>query len=486
MSDRDWQAFVLEHGWYTRELWLARVLEQPIEAIQKLRRTGAVKRRPRRLDYGELFTLWHGRAPADDEWPAPARQGCRGSYEWLTPELALLARLVGTVSVREIATTLTVRLRQLTGDTAAVRNPRSVPLAINRLGLQSGTDLLGGLTTREAGKRVGRVSLIHQAIHGKRLRTIRVGLRHVIPLAEFERWLATREEPPAGWVRLSSLRVELGISSDSKLPEYASLGYIPDVRLVRGIGTARGVWFIAPDRAAQLSDDARTGRPMPWHGKPLLRNQRAMFKKWQQRRHRRCRTCAAIWKTTPPTTFDAFCARYGSLTLSGKRHLTLDRQKVGVTRKWRPRGSVARKMRDAGVTVYEAAALLQCRSRWIRGWIRVGLLKWGGVVRDDLGGEALRITWLGLEQLRAAAADEAARADTLEWMGVHVAANHTGVSITTVYNWRARHLVTNKRGPRGVLFERASLERQARRHWTWACRRFKRANPPAWVSEEAA
>jgi excisionase family DNA binding protein len=287
-----WQDFVLEHGRYTRVEWLARVLERPVAAIRNVRHTGACKRLPKRLNFGELFTRWHGRPPTDEEWPAPRKIG--GGYEWLTPEMALLARLVGTTGPGDICRILTERLRCLTGDASAERDRGAVQLAVARLGLQLGADLVGGLTTREAAKRVGSLAVINQVIHNGTLRTIRVGKRHVIPQDEFERWLSTREAPPDGWVRLSPLRVPLGISSDAKLPEYASLGYIPDVRLVKGIGTARGVWYIAPERAQQILADASAGRPMPWHGKPLPVNQRQMWAKWQARRHRWCRTCTRI------------------------------------------------------------------------------------------------------------------------------------------------------------------------------------------------
>lgn len=482
---QDWQAFVLEHGRRAPAHHLAAVVGQPIQAVQRVRATGACRPAARRT-FGELFPLFHGRPPQDDEWPRP-RRGGHGAYEWLAPELARLASLVGTMPVRDIAERLTVRLRQLTGDPQAARSRVSVQIRINAIGLQSGTDLLGGLTTREAAARVGRVSLIHQAIHAGHLQTVRVGTRHVIPRDEFERWLATRQEPPAGWIRLASLRAPLGISSDAKLPEYASLGYIPDVVKVQGVGTARGTWYIAPARARQILADARAGRPRPWYGKPLPGNVRMMWAKWRRRRHRGCRQCAAIWRGRPPGSFDAFSARYVTLTLGQKRHLTTDRsRRRRGSRGWRPRGSVVGRMRAAGVTVYEAAQQLQQPSRWIRGWIRVGLFQWGGLERDALGGEALRITPLGMAILRAAAADEAARVDAGHWIGVHLAAQHVGACITTVHRWRRRALVTTKQGPRGILFERTSLERHAVDYWAWACRRFKRATPPAWLAHDSA
>lgn len=485
------RAFVLANGWRTREAWLAKVLDQPTAAIRQVRQSGACKRLPKRLDFGELFTMWHGRPPADDEWPAPGMKGTRQGYEWLQPERVLLARLVGTMSVDQIAGVLTDRLQRLTGDPAAERDRTAVQICINKLGLQAGTDLVGGITTREAATRAGGRARINSAIATGRLRTFRVGKRHVIPVEEFERWMATREQPPDGWLRLASLTKPLGISSDSKLPEYAALGYIPDVRLVRGIGTARGVWYIAPERHAQLLEDARAGRPMPWYGRPLPGNMRAMWAKWQRRKHRWCRTCTAIWQGKAPATFEEFSGRYESLTLGQKRHLTIDRAKRRANKAaWRPRGSVVGRMRDAGVTVYEAAALLGQRSRWIRAWIRAGLFQWGGLVRDELGGEALRITPLGIAILRAVAAEEKAQEFRAAIaFGVHEASQHAGVSVTTVLTWQKHGLVMTRQGPRGLLFERTSLEEQARRHWARAVKRFRRAQPPAWLQfqeDEAA
>jgi hypothetical protein len=330
-----------------------------------------------------------------------------------------------------IADVLTERLQQLSNNPSAKRGKNHVQCRINRLGLQAG-DLLGGLTTADAARIVGRLSLVNQEIAKGKIRTFRVGHRHVIPQDEFYRWLSTRDEPPDGWVRLASLMKPLGISSDSKLPEYAALGYIPDVVKI-GICTARGTWFIAPERAKQILEDAVAGRPLPWYGKPLPSNQKAMYGKWQQRKHRYCRRCTAIWKGRAPATFEAFCARYEGLTLGEKRHLSRDLSKpTRSSAPWRPRGSVKQAMQAAGVTVKEASQLLDRRTRWIKLWIRRGLLDRGGVVRDALGGEAIRITPLGLATLRVVAADEEAKADSREWVGVHVGAQIAGVCLTTV------------------------------------------------------
>ncbi len=489
-APRDWRAFVLEHGRGVLGHHLEAIVGQPAAAIRRLRGKAPLGTRSHGTQspqlFPELFARWHGRPPLEAEWPRPRRLN-QGGYEWLAPELQLLASLVGTMDKPAIAALLTERLRRVTGDPAAERSVNGVQNHVNAIGLQIGVDLVGGLTTTEAAKRVGRLAVVNQAIWNGKLKTRRVGKRHVIPVDEFERWLATRQEPPAGYVRLASLMAPLGIASDSKLPEYAALGYIPTAVKVAGIATVRGVWYLSADVATQIVADARAGRKLPWHGKPLLGNQRAMWTKWQRRKHRRCRRCAAIWRGPAPTTFEDFCARYASLTLGDKRHVNIIRIRIRRgSVGWRPHGSVATRMRRAGVTVAVAARELQQPSKWIRGLIRRGFLD-GGLERDPLGGEAVRITPVGMAMLRGMADGiAAAAADTRRWVGVHDAAQIAGVSITTIHHWRAADQVSNRRGPRGTEFDVASLKARAREHWAWATRRFHRARPPAWVLVETA
>lgn len=478
MTERDWQAFVIAHGWRARGDHLAAVVGQSEAAIARVRLAGCTRLAQPKA-FGELFALWHGRSPREDEWPAPRRIG--GGYEWLAPELALLARLVGTTDKATIARALTDRLRTVTGDPTAARGLNHVQIRTNKIGLQLGTDITGGLTTRAAAMQAGGLARVNTAIATGHLRTFRLGKRHVIPRAEFDRWLSGRGVPPAGWVRLASLCEPLGISSDSKLPEYASLGHIPDVVKVAGIGTMRGVWYIAPERARQILDDARAGRPLPWHGKPLPGNQLAMWNKWQRRKHRGCRRCSEIWRGAAPKTFEAFCARYAELSIGEKRHLT----NQGLRRKttWRPWGT-SRGHRSAGLTVAQAARALQQPPKWIRSLIRGGLFETGGILRDALGGEAVRITPVGMAMLRGVADGQAAAAarGAGDWMGVHEAALFAGVCITTVHRWRAIGDVRTRRGPRGILFDRASIEQRARTFWAWAMKRYTRPTPPAWLT----
>ena len=474
-----WQAFVLEHGRNVRSAWLARILDVSAETIERFRQKRPCNRSGLRT-YSDLFAAWRGQPAAESDWPLPVRRK-NGAYEWLQPELTLLASLVGTMSKKQLAGVLTSRLRRVTGDAIATRDLNSVQMAIGRLGLQA-SDVVGGITAKEAADRVGSLAVVQQAITSGHLRTYRVGRLHVIPHAEFDRWFATRERPPDGWIRLASLREPLGMSSDSKLPEYAALGYVPDVRRVQGIGSARGVWYIAPNRARQILEDAQAGRALPWHGKPLPGNQRMMWRKWQARKHRHCRRCRAIWQGPAPATFDAFCARYGSLTLGDKRHLTHD-QRRRRTRSSRPWGTT-RAHRRAGLTVADAARELHQPTKWIRNLIRRGLFEGtSGLLREPGGGEAARITVVGMAMLRGVSAGEvAARMDTAGWLGLHAAARHAGVCIATVIRWGQDRDVAVDRGPRGRLFERESLEARARRHWEG--QRLKRAVPPAWLTKE--
>lgn len=486
MTAGDWKAFVLEHGRGVLAHHLAAVINQPTAAIVALRtRVPHGGQTRSTASFVELFTSWHGRAPREEEWPAPRKIG--GGYEWLAPELQLLARLIGRMDKPAIARVLTERLRKVTGDPSVRREVNAVQNHANDLGLQIGTDLVGGLTTSEAAARVGRLAVVNQAIANGKLRTFRVGKRHVIPRSEFERWLATRQEPPAGFVRLASLMAPLGMSSDSKLPEYAKLGHIQTAVLVAGIGTHRGVWYLDAHVAAQIIADAKAGRKLPWHGKPIPDNQRAMWRKWQERKHRGCRRCAEIWRGRAPKTFEAFCARYAQLTLGEKRHVTIDRsQRRGGSTGWRARGSVVGRMRGAGIiTVSHAAAALQQPTKWVRRILRTGILEPAGIVRDALGGEAVRITPIGMAMLRGIATGEAAK-HMGQWVGVHLAAQTAGVSITTVHHWRQRAELLTRPGARGLEFELGSLRERARRYWEWACKRYHRATPPAWLATSTA
>src|SRR5712664_1927850 len=109
-----WQRFVLAHGWHARGHVLAAVLGQPVADVEHVRRTRACTRLKTGKRFAELFSLWHGRAPNDVDWPTPWK-GAAGVYEWQAPELALLASLVGRMGGAEISRILTTRLRLRTG-----------------------------------------------------------------------------------------------------------------------------------------------------------------------------------------------------------------------------------------------------------------------------------------------------------------------------------------------------------------------------------
>jgi hypothetical protein len=323
-----WQEFVIAHGFRAAGSDLAFVTGQSIEAVARLRQTGACRRLPKSNGFADLFALWNGREPLDEDWPAPRKCPDRRGYEWQASELSLLASLVGSFGNAQIARILTERLRRVTRDPAAQRNALAVQLAMNRIGLQT-KDVVGGITTAEAGKEIGSLTIINQAIAKGDLKGMRVGRRWVIPHDAWAAWKAKRTFPPEGFVLLTTLKEPLAIRSD-KLSEFARMGYVPSaVRCnpygTKGPSTQFGTWFIDPAVAAQLLADRHAGRPMPWHGKPMLDNLRVTFKRWQERQHPPvCKTCADIWgKGGAPKRFEDYATRYPPLAHGAKRHLTL-------------------------------------------------------------------------------------------------------------------------------------------------------------------
>lgn len=322
-----WEVFVIENGWKARGYELAAVVGQPVEAILRLRDTGACSQFSKPKGFAELFALWHGRDPQEDDWPAPRKMKTRGgTYEWQPPEVALLASLVGVISQLAISEVLSERLRQKTGDQDAERTPNAVQVRTNQIGLQT-SDVVGGLTISEAARDIRSFSIVQNAVEKGELATRRLGRLHVIDYVAWETWKSKRVFPPPDYVRLSSLREPLGIKSD-KLPEFAGMGLIPTaIRCnpygAKGPSTQFGTWWISSATAAQLIADRRAGREMPWHGK-YTNNLRTTYKLWEKRKHpTACETCAEIWgKQGVPFTFEDYSARYPDLAHGAKRHLT--------------------------------------------------------------------------------------------------------------------------------------------------------------------
>lgn len=294
----DWKKFVARHGRGAPLHHLAFVLQQPEASIGRLRAAGVCSAGSPRRSYAELFQLWHGREPKEADWPMPRRIR-RGEYKWQGPEFALLASLVGRLGKPDIAQTLSARLQELTGDPKACRTEQSVQNAIARIGMQSG-DVVGGITTAEAGQEIGSLPIVNQAIRKGDLRAMRVGRRWVIPHDMWTAWKACRVFPPAGYVPLATLKQKLAIRSD-KLSEFARLGYVPTAMRCNPYGTGQkstqfGTWWIDPTVAEQLIADRHAGRPMPWHGMALTDNLRATYALWQERKHpAACKTCQTIW-----------------------------------------------------------------------------------------------------------------------------------------------------------------------------------------------
>lgn len=356
----DWKLFVLAYGCRAQAYELAAVIGQDVDDVVHLRRTGACKPLSKGKGFAELFSLWHGRLPEDEDWPPPRKSGARGTYEWQGHEIALLASLVGSLGVSDIALTLTNRLRERTGDPAAVRTRQGVQIRINSIGMQS-KDVQGGITTADAGREIGSSAIINQAIHKRQLPAIRVGRLWVIPHDAWKAWKARRVFPPNGYVLLSSIRDALSIRSD-KLSEFARMGYIPTAMRcnpygTKGPSTQFGTWYIGKQVADKLLNDRRAGRPMPWHGKPILDNLRATYRLWETRKHpTSCKTCAEIWgKKGAPHSFEEYAERYQPLAHGAKRHLT---------RVWTP-----------GMTIPEVAAYAERSDSYVRRAINNGMLE---------------------------------------------------------------------------------------------------------------
>lgn len=353
-----WKAFVLANGWWAKSHELAVVLGQSINDIERVRRTNACTRLPKRKEFAELFSLWHGRVPADHEWPIP-RKSPRGTYEWQPLELALLASLVGRLSSIEIAQLLTTRLRKLTSDHNAERARQSVQIQINRIGMQN-NDVVGGITVTEAAREINSRPTINQAIHKKQLPAVRIGRLWMIPHDAWLAWKAKRVFPPKGYVQLTTLKSPLGIKSD-KLSEWARAGHILTAIRCNPYGTKTrstqfGTWYIDKKIADKLIADRRAGLPMPWHTKSDPYNLGITFKLWQQRKHpATCSTCVTIWGPQgAPISYDDYALRYPPLAHGAKRHLT---------RPWMP-----------GLTIREVAASAGCSAATVTHAIKTGML----------------------------------------------------------------------------------------------------------------
>ena len=345
-ADLAWTRFVVDHGHQADARDLAFILQRRLEDISSLRATGVCSKGQREKRFAELFQFWHGREPWEDDWPPP-RKVRMGEYEWQAPELALLASLVGRLGIDEIAQALTARLKDLTKDPAARRGKTAVQNAISRIGMQS-SDVVGGLTTAAAGREIGSLAMINQAIHKRDLRAVKVGRRWVIPHDAWAAWKAQRVFPPDGYVPLSTLKQPLSIRSD-KLSEFARMGYVPTAIRCNPYGTGQhstqfGTWFIDPEVAKRLVADRHAGRPMPWHGKALGDNLRVTYRLWQKRKHpASCKTCTEIWgRHGAPISFEDYERRYPPLAHGAKRHLTFQ---------WTPGLTIAEIARKAGCAV---------------------------------------------------------------------------------------------------------------------------------------
>lgn len=319
-----WQEFVMKYGSNASARHLAFLLGVKEHQVNYLRGGQCDRHLPRR-GYAELFSLLHGRAPADHEWP-PLKRAHNG-YEWQGPELALLASLTGRMSSPAIAALLTKRLRKLTGDPKAERTLSAINAKRQVTGVLA-CDLVGGISVPDAGREIRSSAMVYQAIDKGVLMPRRVGHRLLIPRDQWDAWKRSRVFPPDGYIPLASIRLKVGIVSD-KLSEHARAGLIPTAIRCNPYGTKRhstqfGTWYIAGDVARRLVADYRAGRPMPWHGAASASNLKATWKRFRQRQHPpSCTACAEIWGAGgAPHSFADYSARYPALDRAAKLHLT--------------------------------------------------------------------------------------------------------------------------------------------------------------------
>jgi hypothetical protein len=319
-----WQAFIIAHGRRAAVHHLATILGVSEPDVERVRRSVPCAPGTKRA-FPDLFAQWHGRPPRDEEWPAPRRIG--GGYEWQAPEMTLLASMVGTLGREEISQVLTERLQRLTGDVTARRDRNAVLIGIQRSGLQM-SDVVGGITVKAAAREIGAQAIVYHEIRMGRLQTFRAGRYLVIPRDAWEAWKATRVFPPAGFVRLATLKKPLGIRSD-KLSEWARAGYVPSAIRCTPVGirehsTKFGMWYVDPKVAKHLIATRRAGRPMPWWRKPEPYNLKVTWNLYDRRRHpEACDACRTIWGPSgAPTAFDDYAQRYPPLDHGAKRHLT--------------------------------------------------------------------------------------------------------------------------------------------------------------------
>ncbi len=425
----DWQRFVIDHGAFARADHLVQILGKTRRQIDALRgscrRSGA--RRGGALGFAQLFQLWHGRDPDDEDWPLPKRRRT-GHYEWLPVEDALLATLVGLLSVNEIAEVLTERLRRVTDDTDAQRSRAAVLLRINRIGLTT-TDVPGGITVSAAARQIGCETTVRTAIARGRLEPRRVGRLLVIPFDQWEAFQRARKAPPVGTVSLSSLKRPLGIASD-KLSEYARAGYIPGAEQCNLIGskspnTQFGTWHVPQHVADRLLADRAQGLPMPWHGKPYLGNLTASWKKWTGRKHPdTCPDCRRIWGSLgAPANFEDFKRRYPALTRGAKRHLTW---------KFNP-----------GLTVHEVATACAVPAQSVRDAIDTGRLR---AVEHDGGLYVSRVDATRWKAMHAPTGRGRG-----SWIALDVAAKRYGFPESQLRAWIADETLVHKVGDAGPM-----------------------------------
>ena len=72
--DRAWERFVIAHGHRAIARELAFILGRTEREILRMRASGACTKSKGPKNYPELFALWHGREPGEDDWPSPRKR----------------------------------------------------------------------------------------------------------------------------------------------------------------------------------------------------------------------------------------------------------------------------------------------------------------------------------------------------------------------------------------------------------------------------
>ena len=142
-----------------------------------------------------------------------------------------------------------------------------------------------------------------------------------------------------------------------------------------------------------------------------------------------------------------------------------------------------RRNRAPGQKISQVAAHLRVSLDWIMEQIDKGLVRPTEMIWDS---EEIYFTKPMVQRLKTAASNcdrdmaTVIPAKPTEWLRVSQAGFEAGVSISTIAKWAKDGALKTTMSPQGCLYLKASVRKKAREFWRSS--RFKRANPPAWLS----